>query len=176
MNSKSLIHKKQQIQEKCRLQHTTECHSIIASIKRSLARKRLSSIRAAAYNLQTQPTKVASVIAHLNNSIGYNCLLYRWFPGDTNKWGKLLIRNQSVGLIVRAKLDSAAEGIKMTADRKVPLASIAPELALSILADCISQNMPKQSNNNVQPFKNLHRARHNDINLPILPNTSSRYH
>lgn len=74
------------------------------------------------------------LVAHLNNLIGHRALHFRWLPGSQNQSGKLLIRNQSVGLMINAAPEPALVGIVMTPDKDFPCSSLAPESALSLLS------------------------------------------
>jgi hypothetical protein len=132
--------RKHQLEEK----YGAGCHQIISAIKRGLAKGRLASIKAAMRTLQAEPGKAPVVVAHLNNSIGRGgSLSFRWFPSQNNQSGKLLIRNESVGLIVKSAPNLAPEALMITADTTMPVCSLAPEIALSRLSEHVCIHTPK---------------------------------
>jgi hypothetical protein len=130
MDNMSWIDERQQRSDK----HGGEFRRVISRIKRGLAQDRLSSIKVATHHLHDHPGAAPKVVARLNNLARHSSLSFRWFPGDHNESGKLLIRNQSVGLVIKTAPDSASEAIMMTPEKETPFCSLEPEAALSLLS------------------------------------------
>lgn len=106
----------------------------VAGIKQALRQNCLSQINVAACALLNHPTEIAGVIAQLNAATNQNSLAFRWFPASQNQSSKLLIRNQSIGLLITASPNAIAEGIRMTPGGNVPFCSMSPQLVLSVLS------------------------------------------
>ncbi len=130
MDNKSWTDKKQKFLEK----YGGENRNIIVGIKRGLTHNKLTSIKTAVSHLHSQPSKAPLVAAYLNNLIGHKSLIFRWFPSAGDQSGKMLIRNESIGLIVNAEPNAALQAIVMTAKNNAPYCPLAPEAALSQLS------------------------------------------
>jgi hypothetical protein len=130
VNTISLSERKRHLNEK----YGESYRHIIGSIKRGLVRDKLSSIKSASRHLHNNPKNAAQIVARLNTIAGTSNLCFRWYPGTVNESSKLLIRNQSVGLVVKSEPGSAAEAIMMTPEHEAQFCLIDPDIALAQLS------------------------------------------
>ena len=130
VNTATWTNKKQELDEK----YGGELRPIIAGIKRGLTQNRLAAIQIAAQNLYSAPEKAPATIAYLNNLSGCGALKFRWFPAHKGQSAKLLIRNGSIGLLVKTDPDSSAEAMIISEQKEMPFCTLEPEKALSALS------------------------------------------
>ncbi len=135
VNITSLAEKKEQLHEKYGARkYKGEHRRIIACIKRALTQNRLAGIQAAKCHLHNNPDQAAAVVTQLNVLIGHRALLFQWLPANCHESGKLLIRNESIGLLIKTDPDSAPKGMKITPNEPAPFCSLTAEAALSALS------------------------------------------
>lgn len=130
MDIKSWTDKKQKLLDK----YGGENRYIIVGVKRGLTHNRLTSIKTAIGHLHQNPGKAPLITAYLNNLIGRYSLIFRWFPAHNDQSGKLLIRNESIGLIVNTEPNAAPQAIMLSLNKNAPYCPLAPEAALSALS------------------------------------------
>ncbi len=130
MERTAWIERKEQLAEK----YGERFRHVIGTIKRGLAHDKLSSINSATKHLHDNPDSAAVVVARLNSLVSQSALSFRWYPAHHNEPGKLLIRNRSVGLLIKTAPDSLPEGIMMNPENGAPYCPLAPEAALSLLS------------------------------------------
>ncbi len=109
------------------------CRHIIAKIKRALTQNQLSGITTAVRHLHNNREQIPSVVNQLNALIGHRHLLFRWLPDDHGEPAALLLRNASIGLLVKTDPNSAPDGMMLTPVETGAIASLTPEAALSAL-------------------------------------------
>jgi hypothetical protein len=136
----SWIEKKEQLQEKYGARqyngqkHNGSHRHIIARIKRALTQNKLSNIKTAVCHLHNNLDYVPEVVNRLNALIGHRSLSFQWLPGDHSQSSALLIRNESIGLLVKTDPDSTPKGMMITPNKPAPFCSVTPETALSALS------------------------------------------
>jgi len=111
---------------------------IIAALAQGLKQNDLSWIRVAACDLHQNPDAAARVVRHFKAKFAYRLLSFRWFPGNRSQCGKFLIRNQSIGLVMKSAPGSILQGIIMMLGEPTSFCSIAPKDALSHLSKQVS--------------------------------------
>jgi hypothetical protein len=111
---------------------------IIAALTQGLKQNDLSCMRVAAYDLHQNPDAAARVVRHFKAKLAYRLLSFRWFPDNRSQCGKFLIRDQSIGLVIKSAPGFILEGIKMTPGDRASFCSIAPKDALSHLSKQVS--------------------------------------
>lgn len=130
MATTSLIEKRKEREEK----FGTEHRYIRARIKRKLVAEDVGSMQAVAEKLSRNPGEAPALVARLNSLLNRSELLFRWLPGNNNLPGKLLFRDQEIGLLIEAQPHCAAKAMKLTPNEETPFSSIPTASALSHLS------------------------------------------
>jgi hypothetical protein len=156
------IDQKEQLTEK----YGERFRHVITNIKNGLAQDQLSNINIATKHLHDNPGTAAAVVARLNNLVRQSPLSFRWYPAHHNQSGKLLIRNQSVGLVIKTEPNSTPEGIMLNPENGAPYCPLAPETALSVLSSQARKHIAVTAR--TAHLKSSHRLRA----LPSLNNPS----
>ncbi len=113
---------------------------IIAEIKTAIHYERLADLKKMARHLHKNRKKAHEIVARINHSLLDSPVSFRWFPAKKNRCGKLLIRSQSVGLLIDAVPDSPSAGMKLTPDEEAPFCSLEVKNVLSSLAAQVSNS------------------------------------
>ena len=162
MNITAWTNKKQELAEK----HGGELRHIVSGIKRGLSQSRLTAIQSAAYNLYSHPNKAPVIIAYLNNLVGNASLKFHWFPGRHQGDGKLLIRNESIGLLVKTAPGSKVQAMIISQSENTPFADLDPEKALAALS--------LQVRHHFAPTNVCKLGRENRLHLAVLSSTKTQ--
>jgi hypothetical protein len=109
---------------------------IVGGIKTALAQDRLSRLGGTTRHLRDHPENAPEVVTELNAALGRCALSFRWFPGTGSESAKLLIRNESIGLLIDTTPGSLPVGMMITHGDPAPVQSCSfpPESALSLLS------------------------------------------
>jgi hypothetical protein len=136
----SWVEQKKQLQEKYGPRknygetHCENCRYIIAKIKRALTRNQLSSLIIAVRHLHNNPEQVPVIVNQLNALISHRHLFLQWLPDNHGEPAALLLRNSSIGLLIKTEPDFRPEGMMLIPVESGCISSLTPEAALSALS------------------------------------------
>jgi len=130
MDNTAWLREKQRLAEKYQGNH----FRIISAIRRGIMQGKLRSIEAAAQSIHRDLCSAPQVVKHLNGVFSGWPIVFRWYLDNENQNGTLLIRNQSVGLLIQSSPKTCSEGRIMGQAAGEAYLSVSPQVALMLLS------------------------------------------